>query len=142
MNAKQSKAKPQSGVVPWRKNGKGIEVLLVTSRDTARWVIPKGSLEPDMTPAQSAVKEAEEEAGVKGKVSNKSIGDYTYFKTARKGGEYCRVEVFTMKVTDVQSKWPEMNERTRKWMTPEQASKRVNEKDLRKLLASLRDKLS
>ena len=130
------KAKPrrQSGVIAWRKAGKTLQVLLVTSRDTARWVIPKGTVEPHLSPAASAAKEAEEEAGIRGKVANKSIGTYTYFKTAKKGGDICEVEVFPMKVTSVKSKWPEMHERSRKWMTPTQAAKRVNEKDLRKLL--------
>lgn len=140
--ANKKTAKQQSAVIPWRKSGKNLEILLVTSRDTARWVLPKGSVESDLTPATSAVKEAEEEAGVSGKTDKKPIGSYSYSKTAKKGGERCDVDVFLMKVTTVKSKWPEMNERVRKWMTFEQAAKRVNEKDLKALLLDAAKKLS
>ena len=132
--ADKRRIRKQSAVIPWRKAGKSIQVMLITSRDTARWVLPKGTIESNMSPAASAAREAEEEAGVSGTVVEKPIGSYNYVKTLRKGGEKCNVEVFTMRVAKVKDEWPEMADRSRKWMSFSQAAKRVNEKDLKRLL--------
>ncbi len=80
----------QSSVLPYRLGKKGLEVLMITSMKRKRWIIPKGIVEPDMTPWDSAAKEALEEAGVEGDVSSQKIGRYHY----EKWGGLCRCDVF------------------------------------------------
>lgn len=107
----------QSAVIPYRHLNERIEVLLITSSDGERWIVPKGLLEPDITPAESAAKEALEEAGVKGRVGNTSIGEYHYEKW---GNDY-RVEVFLLEVEEELDDWVEAKLRQRKWMSVEDA---------------------
>lgn len=121
---------PQSGVVAWRRQGSGLEVMLVTSRSGQRWVIPKGGLEPDMTPAESAAKEAWEEAGLLGEVSDHSLGHYGYVKM----GMLHRVEVYSLQVTEVLDQWLECHQRTRQWMSPQAAAELVHEEGLKAIL--------
>ena len=128
----------QSGVIPYRLNtqkiaGKKLEVLLITSRKRKRWVIPKGIIESSMTPQGSAAKEAFEEAGVMGCVSDTSIGGYTYTKW----GGTCSVEVFPFEVTKILTEWPESDIRDRQWMSVEEAASRVREDLLRDILRKL-----
>ena len=68
----------QSAVIPYRRDEGRVEILLITSRKRRRWVLPKGVCEPDMTAADSAAKEAMEEAGVRGSVSTETVGRYRY----------------------------------------------------------------
>ncbi|MGH2414042.1 MAG: NUDIX hydrolase, partial [Microcystaceae cyanobacterium] len=89
----------QSGVIPYRISNKKIEVLLITSRKGKHWVIPKGIIEPNMTPQTSAAQEALEEAGILGEVLPTSIGSYTY----NKWGGTCRVKVFLLRVDTLHS---------------------------------------
>ena len=131
---KPNRTVAQSAVLAYRKGKKGTEVLLVTSRGTRRWVLPKGDVETGLSPAQSAEKEAFEEAGVKGRIARKAIGSYRYLKTDEANGPSYSVEVFPMEVTAVKNSWPEKDERRREWMPIEAAAKRVHEKKLRKIL--------
>ncbi len=127
---------PQSAVIAYRRRWWRTRVLLVTSMNTGRWVLPKGHIEDGMTPGESAAKEAREEAGVDGVVDPHSIGTYDYDKNDRKGsGGPRRVEVFAMSVTRVMRDWPEMYMRQRKWMSVDAAIAAVDEKQLKKLLA-------
>lgn len=128
----------QSGVLPYRLRQEGIAdaaltVLLITSRKRKRWVIPKGIVEPSMRPHESAVKEAFEEAGIKGNVAHTALGVYTY----QKWGGMCRVEVFPFEVTIELQEWPESEFRTRAWMSLEEAVSRVREQALKVLLRKL-----
>jgi len=123
----------QSGVIPYRIENGDIEVLLITSASGKRWVIPKGIIEPALSPAASAAQEAWEEAGLKGEVIEPAIGRYAYFKW---GGE-CRVEVFLMAVSQVLDSWPEADVRKRQWINIEEAANWVDEKDLKQLITSL-----
>lgn len=120
----------QSSVLPYRIGKNGLEILMITSIKRGRWIIPKGIVEPDMTPAASAVKEAMEEAGVEGEVSEVSIGKYHY----EKWGGLCRCDVFTMRVTVVHDKWLERHERKREWVSAAQAVKRIRHKKLRSIV--------
>ncbi len=123
----------QSAVLPYRRRGDDLEVLVVTSRKGARWVLPKGIVEPGMTPAASAAKEAMEEAGVEGNVAARSLGKYRY----RKWGGTCEVEVFAMEVSAELKDWPESHFRQRAWVSPEEAVKRLDHPKVRKLLRRL-----
>ena len=77
---KKPGTKKQYAALPWRYAGSGREVLLISSRDTGRWVIPKGWPISDLDPSASAAREAWEEAGVRGKTETEPMGLYSYDK--------------------------------------------------------------
>ncbi len=117
----------QSGVIPFRIRDGRIEVALVTASSGPHWTIPKGHIEDDMTPAESAAKEAYEESGLVGRVDRRVIGAYVYEKRGRPR----KVEVFAMEVHEELRRWPEMLVRKRKWMSAEEAASRVKNAELR-----------
>ena len=92
----------QSAVIPFRARNGRLEALLVTSRSAKRWVVPKGVVEPDLSPAESAAKEAHEEAGIEERLSSEAIGRYRY----KKWGGISEVEVFVMEVETILDRWP------------------------------------
>lgn len=122
----------QSGVLATRSSGGRREVLLITSRKGKRWVIPKGVVEPGLSPAESAAKEAWEEAGVRGPLRPEPLGSYRY----RKWGGECAVEVFLLEVASVAETWPE-DHRARRWAGAEEAAEAVREPGLRALIRGL-----
>ena len=120
----------QYAALPWRQ-AQGLEILLITSRETRRWVIPKGWPMPGHSAAESAAQEAYEEAGVRGKMTAEAIGHYGYSKRLRgRAKKRFRVDVFAMEVTEVLDLWPEAHERTRQWLSPAEAAVHVNEPEL------------
>jgi 8-oxo-dGTP pyrophosphatase MutT (NUDIX family) len=127
----------QSGVIPYRLEQGKIEILLVSSRKKKRWVIPKGIVEPDLTPQDSAAKEALEEGGILGEVLPESVGTYTY----EKWGGVCRVVVFLLKVTSLEANWLE-DYRERQWFSLPEARKRLDEAELKNILLKVGDRLS
>lgn len=124
----------QSAVIPFRKNGPALEILLITSHRRKRWVIPKGLIEPGLSPAESAVKEALEEAGITG-IPGGHIGTYEY----EKWGGICRVQVFPLLVREVRKEWEEKYLRERRWFPPAAAAAAVRKPELQKLMANLPD---
>jgi phosphohistidine phosphatase len=122
----------QSAVIPYRQGASGLEVLLITNRKGRRWIVPKGIVEQDLTAAQSAAKEAYEEAGIEGRMASDPLGAYAY----EKWGGTCRVEVYAMEVERELSSWPE-SFREREWVRPERAAKRVREPKLKEMIADL-----
>jgi 8-oxo-dGTP pyrophosphatase MutT (NUDIX family) len=132
----------QVAALCWRvshKNGRGLEVLLITSLNSKRWIVPKGWPEPDLSPADNAAREAFEEAGVTGKISAQPIGRYHYLKERKDGGGLpCSVEVFALAVTKQLDDWPEKNTRELAWLPAEQAAARVAEPGLRQMLKDFR----
>jgi 8-oxo-dGTP pyrophosphatase MutT (NUDIX family) len=133
MSKKLSWIYRQSGVIPYRIKKGQIEVLLITSRSKGLWIIPKGIIERELSPQESAAKEAEEEAGVTGKVGEKSIGKYR----ARKWGGTCTVKVYPMKVSQVKRTWDEAWERKRRWFEIEEAAERISRKSLSRMILEL-----
>lgn len=130
----------QVGALCWRRHGKGIEVLLITSRETGRWVIPKGGLIAGIDAPGSARQEAWEEAGVEGALSlSEPLGCFDYDKLNRRldQAEPCRVDVYPIRVDRVVHDFPEREERRRKWFSPAKAAARVAEPALRQLLQDL-----
>ena len=123
----------QSGVIPYRIINGQIEVMLITSSGSKRWVIPKGLIEPNMTPEDSAAKEAWEEAGVLGQVFPNLIGTYEYYKS----GCTWQVDVFLLQVETIVENWPEAYKRKRQWVSIPKAIKRVDEPDLKLILGNL-----
>lgn len=117
--------------------GTRTEVLLITSRDTGRWVIPKGWPMEDRTAAQVAEREAYEEAGMRGVVFENAIGRFAYGKVLRSGlSVRCIVQVHAMEVARCEKKFPECKQRKLAWFAPEDAAACVAEPGLRKLLSS------
>lgn len=135
LGSKKTAMRTQFAALCYRMR-KGLpEVLLVTSRRTRRWIIPKGWPNHGMTPAQSAALEALEEAGVEGRIYEVSIGLYTYAKQNASGNDIpCAVSVFPLKVKTVHSTYLEKKQRRRKWMPPHKAAKLVQEPELAHLL--------
>ncbi|WP_369796014.1 NUDIX hydrolase [Puniceibacterium sp. IMCC21224] len=124
----------------WDKSG-NLKILLVTSRDTGRWVMPKGWTMDGHKPWAAAEIEALEEAGAKGYIAREEIGTYRYPKILDGGGIIpCRVRVYPMIVEKLLKHWKERHERTRRWFSPKSAARKVDEEDLSKLLKSLSKK--
>lgn len=131
---KTAEASQQYAALPWRK-AQGFEILLITSRETRRWVIPKGWPIPGKSASESAAQEAYEEAGIRGEMSAQAIGYYGYRKRLQGGTKKrFRVDVFAMEVTEVLDLWPEAHERARQWLSPAEAAIRVDEPELAVLI--------
>ena len=128
----------QHAALPFATKGDEFQVLLVTSRDTGRWVIPKGWPEKGLAPHQVAEKEAFEEAGVTGIIGTRPISTFEYVKQMdAKRGLQCLVDIYPLRVAQELDWWPEKDQRTRAWMSPSQAAKLVTETGLIRLLLSL-----
>lgn len=128
----------QSGVIPYRWRAQQLEVLLITSRRRSRWVIPKGIVEPNLSPAASAEKEAFEEAGIRGVTATPALGAYRY----EKWGYRWTVTVFPFAVTELLNTWPEMLSRERRWFGVSDAAALVDEPELRALLERLAERVA
>ena len=126
----------QYAALPYRAKGKSrLEIMLVTSRGTRRWIIPKGWPKRGLPPHDTAAMEAFEEAGVIGKVSKRPIGSYPYEKLLEKGGKAsCRVQVFALRVTRQHKRWPEKKERQTGWYAATEALRFVREPHLRRII--------
>lgn len=120
----------QSAVVPYRWRKKGVEVCLITSMRSKRWIVPKGIIEADLDPATSAAKEALEEAGIEGHVWQKKIGEYTL----QKYGGTCRVRTYLMRVDAIHDDWLEAPWRKRRWLDVDDAAACVHPKGLARIL--------
>lgn len=128
----------QFGALCWRMHRGKVEVLLITSRETGRWVIPKGWAIDGLTPASAAAREAWEEAGVEGEINDSGLGEFHYDKVLRPSKFLpCAVQVFGLRVSRLAEQFPERKQRRRKWFDAETAARKVNEPELRELLADL-----
>lgn len=132
----------QIAALPLRWDGKGrLSVLMVTSRDTGRWVMPKGWRMDGKKPWIAAEIEALEEAGAVGFIGSDVIGTYRYDKILDCGTALpCRVTVYPMIVERLRKRWKERQERKRRWFSPKDAARRVDEPDLAALLLCLATK--
>jgi 8-oxo-dGTP pyrophosphatase MutT (NUDIX family) len=126
----------QYGVIPYRVAADGVHVLLITSRETRRWVIPKGNPMKGCKPHKAAAIEAFEEAGVKGKVEREALGSFGYDKSVGRKSVPCVVSVFPMHVRQELDAWPESGQRERTWVKREAAAGMVREPELADLLRS------
>jgi 8-oxo-dGTP pyrophosphatase MutT (NUDIX family) len=130
----------QVAALPVRQDPKSgrLEVLLVTTLDTGRWVIPKGWPWPDRPDHEAAAEEAREEAGVVGTIAKKSVGSYSYGKRRKDGSVTdVTVQVFRLDVAEEKKSWPEKKRRRREWVAPDEAAERVLEEGLKDILAGL-----
>ncbi|WP_375567364.1 NUDIX hydrolase [Oceaniradius stylonematis] len=126
----------QVAALVWRKAGKKkAEVLLITSRGTGRWILPKGWIETGESMGEAAAREAWEEAGIEGNVTGEPVGTYDYDKLEDDGQAIaCRTHVFALAVTRQAKDWPERDERERKWVPAADAAGMVEEAELKVLL--------
>ncbi|MGE5565043.1 MAG: NUDIX hydrolase [Parcubacteria group bacterium] len=133
------KGSVQYGALPWRIADGELQVLLITTRRTRRWMIPKGWPMDDRAPHEAAAQEAWEEAGLRGAVGAEPVGAFHYDKV-RKSGEVkrLRVDVFPLAVTHEALSWPEAHERERRWFPQSAAADAVREPELKALLAGFR----
>lgn len=122
-----------------RRTGSQTEVMLITSRDTGRWIIPKGWPIDGLTGPETARQEAWEEAGVRGAdVEVDPVGQYTYGKILKNGSiDPVLTTVFHLHVTELADDFPEAGQRIRDWVSPHEAAERVHEPELQELLRKL-----
>ncbi|MDB5476636.1 MAG: hypothetical protein JWP49_2147 [Phenylobacterium sp.] len=127
----------QFAALPWRRAGTGVEVLLITSRETRRWVIPKGWGKKGEPGAFAAAREALEETGVAGVVLEAVLGHYRYQKQLKSGRvQRVRVAVYALEVVYEHEDWPEKALREKLWTTVAKAATLVDEPELQALLAA------
>ncbi len=125
----------QYAALPFQRAEDGVQILLITSRETRRWVLPKGWPMPGRTPAGAAQREAFEEAGLRGEMAKSAFGAYAYYKRLKTGVFVpVRVEVFPMRVREERKTWPEKKQRERRWFAPDAAAAAVAEPELRALI--------
>lgn len=128
----------QSAALPLVGQGMALRVVLVTSRETKRWVLPKGWIEPEEAAHRSAAREAFEEAGLLGEAETEPLGSYAYPKRRSDGSTVTtEVLVFRFRVARQLHDWPEREERERRLFTPAAAAALVAEPGLAALLRSL-----
>ena len=129
----------QVAALCYRESGNGIEVLLVTSRGTGRWIIPKGWPINGLTGSGAALQEAWEEAGVvSSQINKRPVGTYEYSKETDEGLMLpVTTYVYLAKVSHLEDEYPECEERERVWVRPREAAEMVNEPELSALLKTL-----
>jgi 8-oxo-dGTP pyrophosphatase MutT (NUDIX family) len=136
--AKHRRSARQFAALPFTERDGETMVLLVTSRETRRWVLPKGWAEKGLTGRELAAKEAFEEGGIIGEVSQEPVGSYSYLKRLPKNRDFsCEVDVFAMRVDRLLDDWPERTQRERRWFSLAQAAMEVEEGDLVLMLLGL-----
>jgi len=124
----------QVAALPYRLDP-DLQILLITSRETRRWVLPKGWAMKDRTPAAAAAQEALEEAGLLGEIEETPVGSYRYQKGLKTGESVpCDVSVFPMRVTGQLDAWIEQHQRDFQWVSLEEAAGLVAEPDLGDLI--------
>ena len=136
---KNGRVKIQFGALPCRLGENGhIQVMLQTSRETHRWVIPKGWPIKGLKPAEVAAREAYEEAGLAGRIiGRRRIGLFSYYKQMPEGPVLCEVRVFLLWVNGQSKKWPEKAQRETRWFESAEAAALVAEDGLAEIIASV-----
>lgn len=121
------------------RNGEtGCEILLITSRGTGRWVIPKGWPMRGRGSAGAALQEAWEEAGVRGRISDTAVGSYVYDKFQKSGLPVpVEVMVYPVEVEELADDYPEAGQRRRLWVSAGEAATLVAEPGLQRILRGL-----
>ncbi|HKB85420.1 MAG TPA: NUDIX domain-containing protein [Ignavibacteriaceae bacterium] len=127
----------QSGVVPYRKNNGKLEILLITSIKKKKWIIPKGYIEFNLTPFESAKKEAFEEAGIIGSNETFELGTIEL----KKGMGVTHMKIFSMEIIKILEDYPDKEMRKRKWFSTEEASAKVSIPEIPGMIASLQTKV-
>ncbi|MEI9992882.1 MAG: NUDIX hydrolase [Rhizomicrobium sp.] len=133
--AARTTAGTQVAALPYRVTEAGVEILLITSRRTHRWIVPKGWPEKGSSPSADAAREAMEEAGVSGEIAEEALGVFHYVKEMKHGaGLPCRVSLYPLRVTRQRKSWSEKAARDAKWHSVGEAAALVGEPELRRLI--------
>lgn len=139
---KKDQLRTQFGALCYRMRKKGPEVLLITTRRTGRWVIPRGWPIHGKTPCHSARTEAWEEAGVIGTAQNTCIGIYSYVKQVQDDARTpVMVAVFPLRVKRLEKDFPESGQRKRAWFSLKKAAALVNEPELKQIISNFDPKI-
>lgn len=142
-DGRKSDVRSQFAALCYRVLKNKIEVLLITSRNTKRWIVPKGWPMDGKTPAESAAIEAWEEAGVRGETNGRCIGIFSYSKDTDTQGELpCLAMVFAVEVSSLADTFPEVSERTRTWVSRKKAARMVDEPELARILLDFDPRLN
>lgn len=120
----------QASAVPYRYRRGELEFCLITSLGKRRWSFPKGMIDPGETPAETALKEAAEEAGLAGEICGPPLGRYRYSKS----GQPRKVLVLLMRVEQAAAEWDEVAQRDRRWVTAGEAAELIDRRRLRRLV--------
>lgn len=126
----------QVAALVYRFHSDDLQTLVITSRGTGRWVIPKGWPQVGRTLAETAAREAFEEAGVRGVISSQPIGSFEYSKSDMplECINQFSVAVYTLHYLERAKDWPEREQRVCEWVSPREAAERVDEIDLKRIL--------
>ncbi|PRY94440.1 8-oxo-dGTP pyrophosphatase MutT (NUDIX family) [Hasllibacter halocynthiae] len=128
---RKSDMRTQFAALPWRVRDGKVQVLLVTSRGTGRWIVPKGWPMDGRTPAEAAAAEAWEEAGVEGRADDFCLGLYTYIKDMPSTPDLpVAVALFPLEVRRTRRDFPEAGERKPRWFSRKKAAGKVAEPEL------------
>jgi 8-oxo-dGTP pyrophosphatase MutT (NUDIX family) len=128
----------QYAALPWRRTESGeVEVLVITSRETRRWVVPKGWPIKGLKAPMVAAREAFEEAGVEGIVRKKKLGVFHYEKRLRTGRvQPVKVAVYALQVVVQNDEWPEKGQREHRWTSLVEAASHVDEPELQAIIGA------
>ena len=129
--------KRQCAALPFKEEAGETWILLITSRDTGRWILPKGWAEKRRSDSEQAATEAYEEAGIVGEISHFPIYRYHYAKRLAHSDVACAVDVFPLRVTSLLTDWPEARQRRREWFTVGQAALMIDDGELVTMLLSI-----
>ncbi|RKF17254.1 NUDIX domain-containing protein [Roseovarius spongiae] len=142
MNARKSDVRTQFAALCYRMRDEKPEILLITSRGSGRWIIPKGWPMDGMTPSESALTEAWEEAGVRGKVYDQCLGLFSYHKAiGPERGIPCVAMVYPVRVKSLAPDYPEAGQRKRAWYRRKKAARLVTEPELAQIVANFHPRL-
>lgn len=136
-NKGNGKRYDQAGAVPFRVTDDGIEFCLITSRGKGKWCFPKGVIDPGETPVETALKESDEEAGVRGEIWGPPLGSYIYSKWGRS----LSVIVMLLQVHETADRWDESDVRKRRWVTLDEARTLLDRAQLRDFVIKAAERL-
>jgi 8-oxo-dGTP pyrophosphatase MutT (NUDIX family) len=128
----------QAGVIPFRGAGKKLEICLIRRMGSKKWGIPKGFIERGDSSKDAALKEALEEAGLKGRLVGEAVGSYEY----RKWGTSLDVTVYLMEVQEQEDDWDEADIREREWTSLEDAEEKLKQHPIQALMETAKERLS
>jgi 8-oxo-dGTP pyrophosphatase MutT (NUDIX family) len=132
---RKDELRTQFAALCYRRRAGKLQILLITSRRSRRWIVPKGWPMDGRTPEACALQEAWEEAGVHGRASGPCIGVYTYEKRRSDEDDLsCLVMLYPVEVKSLSKRFPEADERNRRWVSRKEAARLVAEADLAGLI--------
>jgi 8-oxo-dGTP pyrophosphatase MutT (NUDIX family) len=127
----------ESGVIPFRKKDGKLDILLITSIKKKKWIVPKGFIEFNLSPFESAKKEAYEEAGILGTNETIELGSFELEKSSGK----IQMKIYSMEVTEVLDDYPEKDLRKRKWFSIEEAVKNISIPPISTMITKMKEKI-